>query len=128
MAAIKFMDSGDREFASHPRPGATDAVLSCRHHPGSDHAPQLDEYRFPPRYKVAAHAHEADQIMFVAQGSVRFGNHECGAGSSVFVPGMTLYSFESGPEGLTLLTFVPVQDTGAIWKDDFMALRNKNAD
>jgi quercetin dioxygenase-like cupin family protein len=128
MAAMKFVDGGQREFEAHYGPGRTEPVLYCKHHLGGEDAPQLDEISFPPSYRVASHAHEADQIMFVTKGSVRFGKQEFGEGSSVYVPRMTLYSFESGPDGLTMLTYVQVKDTGAIWKDDFMKRREESAD
>jgi hypothetical protein len=77
----------------------------------------------PPNMKVDAHAHETDEIVVVAKGSVLFGKRAYGPGSSVMIPKMTLYSFQAGPAGLTFLNFRPTIDFGKISKDDFMARR-----
>src|SRR5688572_18828074 len=80
---------------------------SCLHYPGSSTEPQLFERRLPPETTIEPHAHEVDEIMVVVEGQARFGNQVYGVGSSVFIPKMTLYSFSSGPEGLTFLNFRP---------------------
>jgi hypothetical protein len=95
------------------------------HHDGGSDEPQLFEVKLPAGRKVDAHAHSADEIIVVTEGDIHFGKQVYGVGSSVFIPKMTLYSFKAGVNGLTFLNFRPTRSSGAIFKDEFMAMRRR---
>jgi mannose-6-phosphate isomerase-like protein (cupin superfamily) len=90
------------------------------HHRGSKNEPQLVELKLEPGLGVESHAHEVDEIFAVVAGELHFGNRVCGAGSSVCVPRLTLYSFVAGPDGCTVLNFRPTGDFGYIPKDELI--------
>jgi quercetin dioxygenase-like cupin family protein len=138
MATIKFVSSNERHFVSIVERAKTDPQVAAAlkhfppgerngttfaHHEGSPDEPQLFEVRFPANNRVEAHAHDADEIIVVTEGEIHFGKQVYGVGSSVFIPKMTLYSFQAGPKGLTFLNFRPTRSKGAIFKDEFMAIR-----
>ncbi|HWD25008.1 MAG TPA: hypothetical protein VG368_06060 [Acidimicrobiales bacterium] len=143
MATIKFVDGNERTFLTAEEKRAKSAPDSQRpkahwlrafdelsffiHHDGSPDAPQLFEARYPPNTKVESHAHPSDEIIVVTDGEVHFGKQKYGAGSSVFIPKMTLYSFQSGPEGLTFLNFRPAGNHATLTKEEFLELRKESA-
>lgn len=92
------------------------------HHPGRDGL-QLFELRLDPGTRGEAHAHVEDEIIVVVEGELRFGARTLTAGSSVMVPGGTLYGFVAGPEGCTFLNFRPRADTTYITKAELLADR-----
>ena len=75
------------------------------HHRGTDALPQLLEVQVDPDLELASHSHEASEIIVVVEGELRFGARTCSVGASVLVPGGTLYSVRSGPEGVRFLNF-----------------------
>lgn len=93
------------------------------HERGDAEHPQLFELRFEPGAEVSVHAHEQDEILYVAGGTLRLGNREVGPGSSVFVAGNTLYSFGAGKDGLHLLNFRPRHDQSHISPEQHAAAR-----
>jgi len=93
------------------------------HHSGTEGGLQLFELRLAPGTKGATHAHVEDEIIVVVEGELRFGAHVCTEGSSVMVPGGTLYGFEAGPVGCRFLNFRPRVDMTYITKDEFLASR-----
>ena len=140
MAKIRFVNGDECTFISVKEQAANDPALKTFletrttgegqgttfvHHPGSTEEPQLFEKQFPAHAKVPAHAHDADEIIVVVEGEILFGKQAYGAGSSVFIPKMTLYSFQAGAAGLRFLNFRPTTTSGAILKDDFMAMRGQ---
>lgn len=90
----------------------------CVHHRGSDTDLQLFEVRVPPNQATSQHAHVEDEIMYVVGGEIHFGAQIVGPGSSVYVPGNTLYTFKSGPEGATFLNFRARHDASFISKSE----------
>jgi quercetin dioxygenase-like cupin family protein len=122
MATIKFVSADERKFIS-----ANKAFNSSKftHHPGGPDSPQLFEVKYPPNQKVAAHAHTADEIFVVTEGEIHFGKQVYGVGSSVFIPMMTLYAFQAGPDGLTYLNFRPIGGARNIPRDEFVASRGQ---
>ena len=142
MATIKFVDGAHREFMTFEERVANDPTLAAvldrvppenrqgstfSHHTGDDETPELFEIQMPPNFKVEAHAHDADEIIVVAEGEICFGKQVYGVGSSVFIPKMTLYSFESGPNGLRFLNFRPTGGSGFIPKDQLLAERGADS-
>lgn len=141
MATIKFVHSEDRRFVSAQERAKTEPKIAeflklyppgeyqgetFYHHQGSEEEPQLFEVKLPPGTKIDSHAHYSDEIIFVTEGEAHFGKQVYGVGSSVYVPKMTLYAFQAGPEGLTFLNFRTNRTTGVITKEEFMAMRNQN--
>jgi quercetin dioxygenase-like cupin family protein len=135
MPKIEFVDGADREFVSAADRAVDDPAIADRlahlapevahmatfvHHRGGPDAPELFEVRVPPGTRIDPHAHEDDEIVVVAEGSLVFGNRTYGPGSSVFVPGLTLYSFRAGPDGATFLNFRPRSAPGAITKSELV--------
>ncbi len=138
--AIKFVAAEERTFPTLEERMKTDPLLyemakdysqerlqagTFFHHVGSDDELELFEVNLPANYKNQPHAHDADEIIVVVHGEIRFGNQAFGVGSSVFIPKMTLYSFQAGPQGLRFLNFRPTRSPGVIPKDKFMALRDQ---
>ena len=89
------------------------------HHQGADGL-QLFELRIDPGTRGEAHAHLEDEIIVVVEGELRFGARTLTAGSSVMVPGGTLYAFVAGPDGCTFLNFRPHADTTYITRDELV--------
>src|SRR4051794_3026078 len=79
-------------------------------HPGSDDDLQLFQVRMAPNAAIPSHAHAADEIIYVLAGALQLGNRTLGPGSSVYIPGETLYGFAAGPDGLEFLNFRAAKD------------------
>lgn len=141
MGAIKFVRAEERTFVSiadrlagspelqravEQMPDIDFDCASFVHHEGGPGAPRLAENIFGPGAKVAAHAHDEDEIMVVTAGEIRFGSQVLGVGSSVFVPKLTLYAFEAGPEGLTFLVFRPAHQTMVVSKAELVRRRKSS--
>ncbi|HVF76538.1 MAG TPA: hypothetical protein VM938_15990 [Acidimicrobiales bacterium] len=127
------MSSGERAFVpatellsdellAKMSPGERQASLFV-HHPGADGELQLFEVRLLPDAVVEAHAHAVDEVIVVVEGEIVFGRRRYGPGSSVLVPGMTLYSFRAGPDGLTFLNFRGTADTSLVTKEELRYLQ-----
>lgn len=61
--------------------------------------------RFGPGYRLPRHSHSADCLYYVVSGEMRMGDDKMGAGDAIFVPAGSLYTFETGPEGLEFVEF-----------------------
>jgi len=103
-----------------------DGPVSRFHHPGSDEELQLFEVRLPPGTVQEAHSHTSDEIIVVMDGSLILGARTCHPGTSIYVPGGTLYGFRAGPDGLRFLNFRPRQDLTYFTKDRHLARRSAN--
>lgn len=128
MAKVAFFDTGDHQFTPLVEvfsgrdtkvPGAELARTSVRVHHSSEGGLQLFELRLEPGTQGESHAHVEDEIIVVVEGELRFGAHVLGAGSSVMVPGGTLYGFEAGADGCRFLNFRPRADGSYIPKAEF---------
>lgn len=75
------------------------------HETGDATTMQLMEMRLNPRTLIAPHAHDDDEIFYVAEGSLHWGDKALTAGGSIYIPAGTTYSFRTGPEPATLLNF-----------------------
>jgi quercetin dioxygenase-like cupin family protein len=140
MATIRFVRGEEREYVSIAEqagrsaevreaikrmPGGELKGATFLHHSGGPTEPRLFEVKFPPGTKVEPHAHDADEIIVVTEGEIHFGKQVYGVGSSVFIPKLTLYSFQAGPEGLTFLNFRPTYHSAVILKDELMERRRQ---
>lgn len=139
MATIKFVRGDERKFVTVEERAKTDPriakqlenrpptsgppVLNFVYHEGSSEEPELIAVKLPANFKVEAHAHVADEIVVVTEGEAIFGKQAFGVGSSVFIPRMTLYGFQAGPDGVTFLNFRPTKSPGTIRKEEFLAKR-----
>jgi redox-sensitive bicupin YhaK (pirin superfamily) len=133
MAAIRFFDPDATDFmrAADVYPDAlkarlTDAEVSdtaVRLHQGLPGKLQLFEIRLEPGLEVTTHAHADDEIVYVVEGELHFGRRVCGAGSSFFIPGKTLYGFRAGPQGCRYLNFRAQADSTYFGKDDIVDAR-----
>ena len=92
-------------------------------HPGSDSELQLFEVRLEPNSVAAPHAHASDEIMVVVDGEMWFGAQRCGPGTSVYIPGNTLYGFRAGPNGARFMNFRPRRDGTYVTKDQLTSSR-----
>src|SRR5262249_36758541 len=70
------------------------------HHAGERGELQLREVELAPNQRVLPHAHADDEIITVVEGALHIGSRSVGIGSSVYVPGHTLYAFSAGPSGV----------------------------
>ena len=109
--AVSFADP-DR--AQIPEADAEAGIRLWARHAGDADTPQLLQVRYPPATTATAHAHEADEIIFVTEGELIFGRRHYGPGSSVHIPRETLYSFRAGAEGATFLNFRPYRDDSVL--------------
>jgi hypothetical protein len=133
MGTVQFFDATDAVFTplteamrGRPTPISPDELARTAvrvHHSGTDGGLQLFELKLAPGTPGATHAHVEDEIIVVVEGELHFGARVCTAGSSVLVPGGTLYGFEAGPEGCTFLNFRPRVDASYIPKDEFLRTR-----
>ncbi len=59
----------------------------------------------PEEEKRGIHSHSEDEIIFVVDGAIRLGNKLYGPGTAIAIAADTLYSFTTGPEGLSFINF-----------------------
>ena len=72
-----------------------------------------------------SHAHHEDEIVFVLEGEMHFGNRVLHPGECAMIPKFTLYSFRAGPEGLRFLNIRPRANGVYISKDELMQMREE---
>jgi mannose-6-phosphate isomerase-like protein (cupin superfamily) len=128
MGAIRFASPDDIQqitpngiVSEEQAKGISEGVLNTKvryYHPGSDSELQMFEVTMPPNAVGPQHAHEESEIIYVVAGEIIFGRRVLGAGSSVYIPGRTLYKFDTGPEGVTFLNFRARQDMTYYSRDD----------
>lgn len=75
------------------------------HEAGDAQTMQLMEMRLNPRTLIAPHAHDEDEIYYVAEGSLHWGDKALAAGGSIYIPAGTTYSFTTGDAPARLLNF-----------------------
>lgn len=75
------------------------------HEAGDATTMQLMEMRLDPGTLVAPHAHDDDEIFYVVEGALHWGDEQLAAGGSLYIPAGTIYSFRSGAEATRLLNF-----------------------
>lgn len=68
-------------------------------------AEAFDQMRLNPATLIAPHSHDDDEIYYVAEGSLHWGESSLHAGGSIFIGAETPYSFRTGPQGARLLNF-----------------------
>lgn len=75
------------------------------HETGDATTMQLMEMRLNPHTLIAPHAHDDDEIFFVAEGSLHWEDKSLAAGGSLYIPAGTTYSFRTGDEPARLINF-----------------------
>jgi mannose-6-phosphate isomerase-like protein (cupin superfamily) len=93
----------------------------CFHEGGDATTMQLMEMRLDAHTLIAPHAHDADEIFYVVEGSLHWREKALAAGGSLYIPAGTIYSFRTGAEPTRLLnfraradhSFLPSKDTAA---------------
>ena len=94
-----------------PRPDwlrLDDSELGCLvayHERGDASAMELMEMRFEPDTVIVPHAHDSDEIVFVVEGSITYGNETLVAGCSVYISAGTFTGGRTGSEPTKLLSF-----------------------
>jgi quercetin dioxygenase-like cupin family protein len=135
MGKIQIIESDEAEWVTVHLPPPSEApgqdVASPQydarmvvHLEGDESLLHLHEVDHPPNMVAEAHAHDADEIIYVVAGQLVLGNRTLRAGSSVFIPANTLYSFRAGPDGLRFVNFRPRGKVRSIFKDEFMNSRS----
>jgi hypothetical protein len=120
MGKIKFSTLTEASFVPH---AAADRGSRRSVFGGPDEL-ELFELHQGPNTRAEPHAHVDDEIIYVVEGSLIFGNREFGPGSAVLIPAWTLYSFVAGGSGVRLLNFRPrTSERRVIWKDEFLSER-----
>ena len=129
MGTPEFFDASNTSFTNlvdvfagreTPIPRAELASTAVRVHHSAPDGLQLFELRLEPGTRGESHAHVEDEIIVVVDGELRLGARTLGAGSSVMVPGGTLYAFVAGPDGCTFLNFRPRVDSSYITRAEFV--------
>jgi hypothetical protein len=133
MAAIRFFDPGETDFmqAADVYPDSLKGQLTAaevsdtavRLQQGLPGRLQLFEIRLEPGLEVSTHAHADDEIVYVVDGELHVGRRVCGPGSSMFIPGRTLYGFRAGPDGCRYLNFRARADSTYFTKEDVVDTR-----
>jgi quercetin dioxygenase-like cupin family protein len=133
MAAIRFFDPAETDFMKpvdvYPdslKAQLTEAEVadtSVRLHHGLPDRLQLFEIRLEPELEISTHAHADDEIIAVVEGELHVGRRVCGPGTSIFIPGNTLYGFRAGPAGCRYLNFRSRADSTYFTKDDVVEAR-----
>lgn len=75
------------------------------HEGGDEKTMQLMEMRLNPQTLIAPHAHDEDEIFYVAEGSLHWQDKTLAAGGSIYIPAGTTYSFRTGDAPARLLNF-----------------------
>ena len=70
-----------------------------------NHFPGRDTPMTPEEEKRGVHSHSEDEIIFVTEGQIRLGARLYGPGTAVAIAADTLYSFTTGPKGLSFVNF-----------------------
>jgi quercetin dioxygenase-like cupin family protein len=104
-----------------------DQTYVKNYHPGAEDELQLFEVRVDPGAAISSHAHAHDEIMMVLEGEMHFGSQVCTPGTTVYIPGHTLYSWSAGPEGLRFLNFRGAADYTYITKADLVGSRKERS-
>jgi hypothetical protein len=125
MGTIKFAPGEDIVLTeSSVVPG-----VKVRHVFGGPSELELFEVHRPPHTVSEAHAHDEDEIIYILEGSLVFGNRTFGPGTAVMVPAWTLYGFRVGEEGVRFANFRPRSTERAlVTKDELMAERRDVVD
>ena len=89
------------------------------HFQGSENRLSLLEIEEIPGAKGALHSHEKDEIFYIVEGELQFGNRVCGPGDSISILAGTLYRFTAGPNGCRYLKFTGSADTSFIPADQY---------
>lgn len=111
-------------LVAKPDPGSDQSSAASRErHPGGDDEPQLFDVKLGPNGHSQVHTHEEDEIIYIVAGQMQFGQHTLNPGDSIYIPGMVLYSFKAGPEGLQFINFRPRKDISYYRKDEFIELQ-----
>ena len=92
-------------------------------HPGDDDDLQVLDVRMEPGHEVKSHAHLHNEVIYVLDGSLKFGRRVLKPGYSVFVPAMTLYKFRAGDEGLRFINVRPKRDDSHFTKEQLVEHR-----
>jgi quercetin dioxygenase-like cupin family protein len=134
MPAIRFFDPSETEFMKpvdvYPDTlkaqltAAEVADTSVRLHHGLPGKLQLFEIRLEPGLEISTHAHADDEIIAVVAGELHVGRRVCGPGTSIFIPGNTLYGFRAGTDGCRYLNFRSHADSTYFTKDDVVEARH----
>lgn len=108
---------------------ADSACPTCEVWLHENHFPPLLQPLTPEEEKRGVHSHSEDEIIFVVDGEIRLGNKLYGPGTAVAIAADTLYSFTTGPAGLSFINFragtpgdirfangMAISETG-YWKD-----------
>ncbi len=107
-----------------PSPGSDqDSAASRERHPGSEDESQLFDVKAGANFQAEVHTHEEDEIIYIVAGQMIFGQHVLNPGDSVYIPGMVLYSFKAGAEGVQFVNFRPRKDISYFRKDEFAELQ-----
>jgi len=125
MARIEVYKSRDDDWnIAKPPAGQTESqgASRTRHAGGGPEVPQVLEVRANAGQQVGVHAHETGEVFYIVKGEMIFGQHSLKPGDSIYIPGMMLYSFKAGPEGVQFLNLRPRVDLTHFWPDDIQAI------
>jgi quercetin dioxygenase-like cupin family protein len=68
-------------------------------------APNLQRTRYEPGHFEPPHSHPEDEVIFVLDGGLSFGDQQLGFGDAIFVPKNTRYSLSAGTAGAEFVRF-----------------------
>ncbi len=125
MSKIEVSHLSDTEWiVANPMAGETQPKgASRKRHDGGPADPQLLEVKVFAGLAVTVHAHETPEILYIVKGQMLFGKSVLNPGDTVAIPGLALYSFQAGPEGVEFLNFRPRQDLTHFMREDVYAMK-----
>ena len=104
IAWTRVRDMGEENLPEGLSDGDLNSMFAI-HEPGDERNPQLFEVSYEPDGSVDIHSHDEDEIIYILEGEMHFGNKVLRPGSSVFIAGGSYYGFKAGPEGLRFINF-----------------------
>lgn len=127
MSTIRFANTDPNAAASIRSDPALDNDVMKVYFAGSPDELQLFEIHVKPDEVIEPHGHRQDEIIYVAEGTLRFGGRVCPAGTAIMIPKYTQYSFRGGPEGARYLNFRPARDAGMLTPDELRETRRQHS-
>jgi quercetin dioxygenase-like cupin family protein len=111
MAQVKVIRDKDHEWQEVPgewpgkaKPGEPQLIYKMLM-PAEPGRPNLARTRYEPGHFEPPHSHAENEIIYVLDGALSFGDQQLGFGDAIFVPKNTRYSLSAGDAGAEFVRF-----------------------
>jgi mannose-6-phosphate isomerase-like protein (cupin superfamily) len=105
MSQVKVIRDAEKDWQEAPAdwPGRAAAgeprVIYKMLMPRAAGLPNLQRSRYEPHHFEPPHSHAEDEVLYLLQGELAFGDQMLGLGDALFVPRNTRYSLRAGAAG-----------------------------